>query len=472
MLAKPISNEFCELKGLPNSLFTANRDRYLKNLARLLPNLDQDSVLVLKGGSEIPKYDSDTVYFHFYQEANIYYLTGIVEPDMVAIVDVKSTKMIIFYNQPPEDNKIWMTVLSKEDIGKKYECEVYDKEKLNDYIKSRDPKKILLLEGKNDYSSLPVMTMNLDFEGPFEYLNQRVLHENMVYEILKDTRTRKSEDELRLMSFICEITIYAHKIMQKFSKPGIYERDLESKFMNTLNKEYYTRLWAYPCIGGTGCNSAILHYENNDKILKDGDLFLADMGIRFCNYTSDVTCTFPVNGKFTKRQKDIYNLVLKSNRATMNMIKPGLAYIDMDKKSKLVILEGLQELGLINKGFSIDELFKNRIQGLFMPHGLGHFVGIEVHDVGRLISFKTGQILEKGNVITVEPGIYFVEFSFEKAFKDENLSKYLNIDLIRSYYDFGGVRIEDDVIVTDNGFINMTEAVPRTVEEIESWMNS
>jgi Xaa-Pro dipeptidase len=274
------------------------------------------------------------------------------------------------------------------------------------------------------------------------------------------------------MSFICEITIYAHKIMQKFSKPGIYERDLESKFMNTLNKEYYTRLWAYPCIGGTGCNSAILHYENNDKILKDGDLFLADMGIRFCNYTSDVTCTFPVNGKFTKRQKDIYNLVLKSNRATMNMIKPGLAYIDMDKKSKLVILEGLQELGLINKGFSIDELFKNRIQGLFMPHGLGHFVGIEVHDVGRLISFKTGQILEKGNVITVEPGIYFVEFSFEKAFKDENLSKYLNIDLIRSYYDFGGVRIEDDVIVTDNGFINMTEAVPRTVEEIESWMNS
>lgn len=472
MITKPTSDEFNELKGLPTSFFSSNRERYVKNLFRLLPNLDPKSVLVLKGGSEISKYDADTVYFHFYQEANIYYLTGIIEPDMVAIIDVESSKMIIFYNQPPEDYKIWMTVLSKEDIAKKYECEVYDQDKLNDYIKSRDPKNILILEGKNDYSGLLVTTMNLDFKGEFEYLNSRILHENMVYEILKDTRTRKSDEELKLMKFICEITIYAHKIMQKFSKPGLYERDLETTFMNTLNKSYYTRLWAYPCIGGSGCNSAILHYENNDKILKDGDLFLADMGIRFCNYTSDVTCTFPVNGKFTKRQKDIYNLVLKSNRATMNMIKPGLAYIDMDIKSKMVILEGLQELGLINSNFSLDELFANGIQSLFMPHGLGHFVGIEVHDVGRIVSFKPKQILEKGNVITVEPGIYFVEFAFEKAFKDEKKSKFLNSDLIKTFYDFGGVRIEDDVIVTETGFINMTETVPRTVEEIEEWMKN
>ena len=277
MLAKPESTEFSELKGLPNNFFASNRERYLKNIARLLPNLDQDSILVLKGGSEISKYDSDTIYFHFYQEANIYYLTGVVEPDIVAILDIKSSKMILFYNQLPEEYKIWMTVISKEDFGKKYECEVFDKDKLNDYIKSRDPKNILLLEGKNDYSSLPVTTMNLELKGEFEYLNQRILHENLVYEILKDTRTRKSEDELRLMTYICDITVYAHKIMQKSCKPGLYERDLETTFMNTLNKNYYTRHWAYPCIGGGGCNSAILHYENNDKLLKDGDLFLADM---------------------------------------------------------------------------------------------------------------------------------------------------------------------------------------------------
>lgn len=107
-----------------------------------------------------------------------------------------------------------------------------------------------------------------------------------------------------------------------------------------------------------------------------------------------------------------------------------------------------------------------------MPYSLGHFVGIEVHDVGRSISFKPQQILEKGNVITVEPGIYFVEFTMEKAFKDESKSKFLNIDLIKQYYDFGGVRIEDDVIVTDTGFINMTDTVPRTVEDIEDLMKS
>ena len=469
MLSKPVSEEFNELKGLPPSMFSANRERFIKNLLRLLPNLDTNSVLVLKGGSEISKYDADTIYFHFYQEANIYYLTGLLEPDLVAVIDIKTGKLTVFYDQPPEDYKIWMTVLSKEDLSKKYECEVLDKANLNLYLKNRDPKNILILEGNNDYSNLPVMSMTFEFTGDFASLADKVLHEKLVYEILKDTRTRKSTDELRLMQFICDITVYAHKIMQRSSKPGLYERDLETTFMNTLNKQYYTRHWAYPCIGGTGCNSAILHYENNDKPLKDGDLFLADMGIRFCNYTSDVTCTFPVNGKFTKKQKDIYNLVLKSNRITMNMIKPGLAYNDMDKKSKLVILEGLQELGLI-KPYSIDELFKDRVQSLFMPHGLGHFVGIEVHDQGRLISYKPLQILEKGNVITVEPGIYFVEFAFEKAFKDEKLVKYLNVDLIRSYYDFGGVRIEDDVIVTDTGFINMTEAVPRTVEDIEEWM--
>jgi Xaa-Pro dipeptidase len=472
MLAKPTSDEFNELRGLPNSMFSSNRERFIKNLMRLLPDLDTNSVLVLRGGNEISKYDSDTIYFHFYQEANIYYLTGITEPDMIAIVDIKTTKMIIFYNQPSEENRIWMTVLSKEDIQKKYDCEVYDQDKLHDYIKNRDPKNILILEGNNDYSGLPVTTMTLNFQGEFEYLKQRILHDKIVYEILKDTRTRKSPEELKLMQFICDITVYAHKIMQKGCKPGLYERDLETTFMNTLNKEYYTRHWAYPCIGGTGCNSAILHYENNEKMLKDGDLFLADMGIRFCNYTSDVTCTFPVNGKFTKKQKDIYNLVLKSNRETMNMIRPGVAYMDMDKKSKLVILEGLQELGLIKSNYSVDELFNDRIQTLFMPHGLGHLVGIEVHDVGRLISFKPIQILEKGNVITVEPGIYFVEFAFENAFNDPKKSKYLNKDLIRQYYNFGGVRIEDDVIVTDTGFINMTEGVPRTVEDIENWMNS
>ena len=154
----------------------------------------------------------------------------------------------------------------------------------------------------------------------------------------------------------------------------------------------------------------------------------------------------------------------------MNMIRPGIAYLDMDKKSKLVILEGLQILGFIKSNYTVDEMYSSGIHRLFMPHGLGHFVGIEVHDVGRSISFKPMQILEKGNVITVEPGIYFVQFTFEKAFSDEQMSKFLNIDLIKQYYDFGGVRIEDDVFVTDSGFINLTETVPRTVEDIEDLM--
>jgi len=141
----------------------------------------------------------------------------------------------------------------------------------------------------------------------------------------------------------------------------------------------------------------------------------------------------------------------------------------LDKNSKITILQGLQELKLVNPA-SIDELFANRIDVLFMPHKLGHFVGLEVHDIGKDIKFRSEQILEEGNVITVEPGIYFVDFTFEKAFIDEKQKKYLNEQLIRTYFDFGGVRIEYEVFVTSNGFNNMNKELPRTTEAIEELM--
>jgi len=294
----------------------------------------------------------------------------------------------------------------------------------------------------------------------------------MIYEVLCDTRSIKADYEKDLLNFIANITNQAHLEIMKNICPGQYERDLENVFMTHLRDNYYTRLWAYPCIGGCGHNSATLHYDINDCVIKDGDLFLADMGIRFCNYVSDVTITIPANGKFTERQKMIYNIVLKANRSSMQMIEPNqTTFADICKRSSMEILSGLQEIGLIHPGPSIQELFDAGLHQIFMPHSLGHLVGLDVHDVGFRVSYKKERILLEGQFITIEPGIYFIPFVLDRAFSDPNKSKYLNVDEIKTnYYNFGGVRIEDDVYITGDKVINFQEGLPRTAEAIEDYM--
>jgi len=207
------------------------------------------------------------------------------------------------------------------------------------------------------------------------------------------------------------------------------------------------------------------------------------MGVRIAGYCSDVTSTAPVNGKFTQRQKDIYNIVLKSNLTVQSVLKPGVSWPNMHLLAEKVIIEGLLGLGLLNKGFTIEEMLESRVGYYFMPHGLGHLLGLEVHDAGGYLSFtpprhdKVGlknlrfaRTLEEGYFITVEPGIYFVPFLLERAFSDESLKKFFNIDLVKTYFDFGGVRIEDDIIITKDGSKNLTGNLPRTVEDIEKTM--
>jgi Xaa-Pro dipeptidase len=461
-----------ELAGLPVKYFEKNRENYFSNLSKRIPNLNLNSVIVLKGGDEIPRYDTDINHYHFCQESNFYYLTGVREPGLYAILDLQTSNAILFYDEPPENNKIWMNVVSKDQMSEKYKLEVVPKNDLNNFLQQRNMDIIYTLEGENEYTGTSVLTAGLEFKGDLSYLNSRIKHESMVYEVLCETRCIKTEFEKDLLIFIGKITNDAHMEIMKNIRPGLYERDLENVFVNYLSKNYYTRFWAYPCIGGCGNNAATLHYDINDKLIQDGDVFLADMGIRLCNYTSDVTITIPANGKFTKKQKEIYDIVLKSNREVIKIMKAGeTTYPQMDKLSKMVILKELQALGLIKTEYSVDELYNKRIWKIFMPHGLGHYVGLDVHDVGSKVSYKSERILEEGNFITVEPGIYFIDFVLEKAFNDPEQSKYLNVELLKTYKGFGGVRIEDDVYVTADGVINFQDSLPRTTEEIESFMS-
>lgn len=206
---------------------------------------------------------------------------------------------------------------------------------------------------------------------------------------------------------------------------------------------------------------------------------LFDMGGEYYCYTSDITCSFPVNGKFTPKQIGIYNAVYKASRAVLNSCKPGVSWVDMHLLAERIILEELVKLGVLTG--DIDEMLKMRICAIFMPHGLGHFLGLDTHDVGGypegherrtengLKSLRTVRTLQPSMVLTIEPGLYFIQAVIEEALNDPAQSCFFVREVVEGYYGFGGVRIEDDVVITETGCELLTD-VPRTVEEIEKHM--
>lgn len=464
--------DYSEIKGLPPSFFELNRTNYLKNLRIRFSRLNEDSVIILQAPKSPPRHDADVDYYYYDPESNIYYLTGVRIPDVYAIIDVRDAKTYIFYEPPPEDNKIWMKVYSCQDIQEKYGLTTYEKSTMNQWLQKRNMQVIYVLDGINENSQTPVFTAELNFIGDYAYLNERINHDNMIYMVLCDTRRIKNEEEKKLMRFLGKISNEAHMAVMKAIEPGMNERTTENVFLQYLRDKYYCRFFAYNCICASGDNAATLHYDLNNRDMEDGDIYLTDMGIRFCGYCSDTSATFPVNGKFTEKQKQIYEIVLESNRKTIASIRPGKTkYGDMEILSKVVILEGLQKIDILKKECDVMQMYIDGLWRTFMPHSIGHTLGLDVHDVGHKgISYKKENIMENGVIVTVEPGIYFKDFLMDQALADPVLSKYINKDKFNEFRGFGGVRIEDDIIVNEDSVESIQEGLPRTVEEVEEFM--
>eukprot|EP00296_Roombia_truncata_P000295 JP435963.1.p2 GENE.JP435963.1~~JP435963.1.p2 ORF type:complete len:349 (-),score=118.26 JP435963.1:66-980(-) len=299
-----------------------------------------------------------------------------------------------------------------------------------------------------------------------------------------ECRVIKSKKELELMKYVNGISAEAHKAVMRTIRPGMAEFELEAKFLHECYAKGGCRFQAYTCVCGTGPNSAVLHYGHqgapNNRVVNDGDMCLFDMGTEYHCYTSDITCSFPANGKFTDDQKTVYNAVLASNLAVQKAMKPGAKWPELHRLAERVILESLKEGGLL-KG-DVDDMMKHYLGSVFMPHGLGHFMGIDTHDVGGypkgvervqepgVCRLRTARVLEEDMVITVEPGVYFIEPLLTAALNNPEQAAFINVEVLERFRNTGGARIEDDVIVTADGCENMTK-VPRTVEEIEEWMS-
>ena len=437
-----------------------------------------DSVVLLQGGSHHMKYDTDREWL-FEQESFFQYLFGVKEPGFYGAIQIGTGKSFLFIPRLSEDWAVWMGRIHPPDHYRaEYQVdEVRFVDELASTLKELKAEQLLLLQGRNTDSGCTAAPAA--FPGIENFSTDlTILHPELV-----ECRVTKSEAEIDLLRWVNHVSSDAHIAVMKLCEPGMYEYQLEAAFLHHIYDRFGCRFSAYTCICGCGPNSAVLHYGHagapNDHPLRDGDMFLNDSGAQFHGYASDVTCSYPVNGKFKPEQKEIYDAVLAANRAVQKAMKPGTLWPDMHRLAERVITERLREAGLILGG--IDELMEAHVPALFMPHGLGHLMGLDVHDVGGypegtkridepgIRSLRCGRTLEAGMVITVEPGIYFIDAVLQPALANPAISRYLAADKLSHFRTFGGVRIEDDVLVTESGSDNLTR-VPRETRDIESVM--
>lgn len=272
-------------------------------------------------------------------------------------------------------------------------------------------------------------------------------------EILSSMRVIKDSHEIQWMKSVCELSAQTHKDVMKAVKPGMNEKQIQGKLING----FYEQLAfseAYSSIVGTGANATILHYRANNCDLKDGDLLLIDAGAEKSYYRADITRTYPVNGKFTPAQKALYQAVLDVQKALITMVKPGFSLEELKEKAISLLTEKMVELGLLTG--KVTDLIASNAYQKYYPHSVGHYLGMDVHDVGFSKSGNQPVPFEPGMIVTVEPGLYIPEndTSVPKEFRGL------------------GVRIEDDVLVTAKGCEVLTASAPKEVAELESLIGS
>jgi len=435
--------------------------------------------VVLQGGEQETLYCSDREPV-FRQESYFHWTFGVTESDCFGAIDVTTGKSILYIPKLPASYGVWMGAIHPpEHFKAKYSVdEVAYVEDIDQSLKAKNAKLLLTLRGLNTDSK------KITREAKFPNIANFQVNNVLLHPAIAELRVFKTDMELEVIRYTNRISSDAHKEIMRRIKPGDMEYQMESLFCHYCYTHGGMRHTSYTCICGSGANGAILHYghagEPNSKEIKDGDMCLFDMGAEYCCYTSDITCSFPVNGKFTPQQRLIYEAVLASSRAVMKALKPGVSWTDMHLLAERVALEAMKAGGLLVG--DIDEMMKARLGAVFMPHGLGHFLGLDVHDVHGypadgparsdqpgLRSLRTARVMAPRMVLTIEPGIYFGEYNLDTALADPELSRFMVADVINQYRGFGGVRIEDDIAITDDGMELMTQ-VPRTVEEIEKIM--
>ena len=422
---------------LPQEEFTERRQRVL---AQMNPN----SALLLF--SEIEKRRNNDCDFPFRQDSYFWYLTGFNEPNaaLLLVKTEQAEKAIVFLRPRDPLMETWN--------GRRLGVERAP-QKLNvDEAYSIDDFKTILPKNLENTTALYYVP-ELHPWGDLLLIESAVNFADVLdwRPIISEMRLIKSPNEIRLMQQAGQITALAHiKAMQE-TRPNRFEYEIESEILHEFNR-HGARFPSYNSIIAGGDNACILHYTENDQPLKDGDLVLIDAGCEFAMYAGDITRTFPVNGQFTQPQREIYELVLKAQKRAIELLVPGNSIKLANDEVIRIKTQGLVDLGIL-KG-DVDKLIEEKAYRQFYMHGLGHWLGLDVHDVGRYDDDRS-RTLEVGMIITVEPGIYISEEADVPA-------QYKGI----------GVRIEDNLLMTEYGNKNLTAAAPKEIDDIENLMKN
>jgi Xaa-Pro dipeptidase len=467
---------------VPLNLFHDNRNRLRSQLRSQLAS--SSGIVVLKGGAAETRYDTDHEPI-FRQESYFWWLTGVKEPECAVILSPHETILLI-PEVPPDYATIMGRIQTPDEWKAHYGVDhvIFTHElesALEKLVQQITGAKILVLKGKNSDSGNEY-TMAPTFS---KASLASLVDDSTLFPILAECRVIKSPMELALLKHVAQMTSFAHSYVMRNIKPYMWEFQAESLFRHYTYYNYGSRIQSYTNICGCGPNAAILHYghsgEPNSRQLLSHDNCLFDMGAEYQCYASDITCSFPASGKFSEKYKPIYQAVLDAQAAVYKMARPGVSYVDCHKTAEAVIIRALVDIGLVElRDKTVEELVELRLGAVFMPHGLGHFIGIDTHDVGGYLpghperstlpglkSLRTSRILQPNMVLTVEPGCYFIDHLLDGAVQNRLLSLHLRADRLQEYRGYGGVRLEDVIWIPPEGeCVNFT-LCPRTISEVE-----
>jgi len=427
--------------------FAKRRKQFLKSLGR--------SVAIFPAAPQL--FRNSDVHHPYRQDSNFYYLTGFEEDDSICLFDPNSkTPFQMFV--PPKDKvkELWIGAIHGPSVAKsKFGANLALPSTPDSHFNDAFVKAMEEADG---------LFYKVGVDAAFDQKIFKLLQQSMKeigrtgrpmfpirdpQEILGEMRLVKTPAEIERLKTAVDISARSHVNAMKVAAPGMHEFEVEADLFKYFRAHGAGRL-GYPSIVASGPNACVLHYHNNSRVLQKNDLLLIDAGAEYDYYTADITRTFPVRRKFSKEERDIYQAVLKTQLACIKMAKPGTTMNALHKKSVEILVEELKKLKVLkgaSKKLIDDETYKN-----FYPHGIGHWLGMDVHDVGRyyVSKYDNHRKLEPGMTLTIEPGLYFGPFSKGPA-------KYKGI----------GVRIEDDILITKNGCQVLSKDIPKEIEEVE-----
>jgi len=421
----------------------------------LMAHMEPNSIALLAAAT--PKTRNNDADFPYRQNSDFYYLTGFTEQQAVLalVPGRKQGEVVLFCQEKDKQKELWNGILTGPQRASE-ELLIDDAFPITDIndilpglIEGRE--RVYYSMGKDPQFDQQVM----DWVNVVRSHKRQGVHppgEFLVLDhLLHEQRLVKSSAETKWMERAAKVSARAHIRAMQVCKPGMYEYELEAELLH----EFYrsgSRFPAYNSIVAAGENACILHYDTNSAEIKDGDLVLIDAGCEYQHYASDITRTFPASGSFSNEQRALYDIVLKANLAAIEAIKPGVAYDKPHNTSVKVITAGLIKLGLI-KG-TLGKAIKEEAYRDFYMHRVGHWLGMDVHDVGDYRIDDHWRLLEPGMVTTIEPGIYIAPDNKKVARKWRGI----------------GIRIEDDVLVTRKGHKVLSKDVPKDADEIEALM--